>query len=205
MPVETGMISDAEAEAMAAGEAAPPSAAVTDAPDVTRHPETPQVDATPPAPAPPTPDPAPTVSTVSPDEVLDAAESPNVPPPEVAGLAVLEAEQQAQKPDTHPVVVVRGKTFRLRRKIPGMLLLKLTKTQVEVSRPAMQADAVAQAQALSASYDAMVKLVLPEEQDAFVEWCEDAEPEIEMSELMQDVLKQMMEAVTGHPTQSASA
>lgn len=135
-----------------------------------------------------------------PDDVLagaaEAAQASAPPPSEVASVEVLSAEQAAAA--GNPVVEIRGRTFRLRSSVPGMLLLELSKAQSNLQAPGAAADPAKQAAALAKTGDAITKLVVAEERNDFIEWCEDAEPPLEMVELMGYIGKMMTE-ITGRP------
>lgn len=119
------------------------------------------------------------------------------PPPEVASVEVLAAEVAAV--DGAPTVTVRDRVFRLRSKVPGMLLMQLSKAQTDLAAPGALQDSGKQAAALAKTSDAITKLVVGEERSDFIEWCEDAEPPMEMPELM-SLVGEMMVAITGRPT-----
>lgn len=163
MPVETGMIPDAEADAMAQEAARDEAAAVSD----------------------------PTVLAVT------EPTGPTGPPPEVASVDVLAAEAAAA--EGRPFVDVRGRRFHLRPKVPGMLLMQLSKSQTDLSSYGADTDPVRQAAALAKASDALTKLVVAEERQDFIDWCEDVDPPVEMPELMALVGK-MMEVISGRPT-----
>lgn len=124
-----------------------------------------------------------------------SASSP--PPPEVASVDVLAAEAAAA--DDLPTVLVRDRVFRLRSKVPGMLLMQLSKAQSDLQAPGALANPNKQAKALATTNDAVTKLVAAEDRDDFIEFCEDAEPPMEMTELM-GLVGEMMTAITGRPS-----
>lgn len=139
------------------------------------------------------------------DDVLAGATTaaPAPPPPEVAGIEVLAAEQEASGEDTRPFVDVRGKRFFLRSKVPGMLLMQLSKAQTDLQAKGASLDTNRQAAAIAKTSDALTKLVVEEQRTDFIEHCEDIDPPIEMGELM-GLVGEMMVAITGRPTGSAS-
>lgn len=136
-----------------------------------------------------------------PDDVLagaaEAAQASAPPPAEVASVEVLTAEQAAATGS--PFVEVRGRRFNLRPKVPGMLLMQLSKAQTDLRAPGAADDPAKQAAALAKASDAITKLVVEAERHDFIEWCEDAEPSLEMVELM-GFVGEMMTAITGRPT-----
>lgn len=135
------------------------------------------------------------------DGVLAAAEAaaaPSGPPPEVASVEVLTAEEAAR--NGSPQVEVRGRMFRLLPEIPGMLLLQLTLAQKKVRNSPNKTDY--QVDALAATGDLICSLVIEDEREEFIEACVHAQPTLGMEELM-GMMRQMMEEITGRPTGSA--
>lgn len=137
------------------------------------------------------------------DDVLaDAGQTKATPPPaEIASVDVLAAEKAAT--EGTPTIPVRGQVFRLRSKIPGMLLLQLTRAQQDIQSPGGMEDPVKQSRVLATTFDTITKLVVGEDRDAFINWCEDAEPPLEMVEIT-SLLSEMMTEITGRPTSPAS-
>lgn len=134
------------------------------------------------------------------DDVLAGANEAEqgIPPAEVASVDVVAAELTGTEVKQ---VDVRGKKFKVRSAVPGMLILQLTKAQTVLQAPGAEADPIRQAQALATTHDAITKLVAPDDRANFIEWCEDVEPPMDMEEVM-GLVGTMMEAITGRPTQS---
>jgi len=132
-----------------------------------------------------------------------AAPTSSGPPPEVASVEVLEAEVANTEPGNNPVLRVRGETFKLRKKVPGMLLMQMSKAQTDLGSPGIDESFERQARALSKISDVVTKLVSAEDRERFIEWSEDVEPELDM-EAMMGLVNEMMEEITGRPTGSAS-
>jgi len=127
-------------------------------------------------------------------------ESKGAPPPgTVAGLDAIDNEPAA---DEIRKIKVRDREFTLRSSLPGMLLMRLTKKQMELSKPGAVNDPMKQAEALSATGDMISKLVVEAEREDFIDYLEDVDPPVEVTELMK-LMQEMTERVTGRPTQSA--
>lgn len=140
------------------------------------------------------------------EDVVPSAPTATGPPPTVAGLDAVAAEPPSN-PSAEggvadaPFVDVRDRRFTLRSAIPGMLLMRLTDTQVKLQRAGN--DQRRQLEALAMTGETIAKLVVEAERDDFIEYLETTEPPIETKEVS-DLVRKMMEAVTGRPTQSAS-
>lgn len=133
-------------------------------------------------------------------QAVEQDEAPIPPPPtSIAGVDVIDAEPSAED-DDRPYVIVRGRTFHLRAAVPGLLLMRLAKSQVEVQQA--QDDPAAQAAVMAATGDSITKLVVAEERRDFTSFVEEIDPPIEVRELMA-MVKEMLEKVAGRPTQSA--
>lgn len=129
---------------------------------------------------------------------------PTAPPSPVAGLDAVDAEPrpvgEEGEAQSAPTVTVRDKVFTLRSGVPGMLLMRLAKGQIEVSEA--QDDPDKQAMVMAAIGDSITKLVVKGERSAFTNWLEEVDPPVEVPELMA-LVKEMMGKVAGRPTQSA--
>lgn len=134
------------------------------------------------------------------DAVQQSEQVPS-PPTDVAGLEALDNE-----PDENPMLDVRGRSFRLRSVLPSMLIGRLNKT-AESARGLLgkefkdltpsQADRFQSA--VAASYDALIKMVVEDDRQDFVSWCEDVEPPINSTE-QAELLRTAVETIVGRPT-----
>jgi hypothetical protein len=144
-----------------------------------------------------------------PDEIVGDGDGDNPELPEsVAGLAPLAAEVEAKAAaaDGGLFVEVRDHKFRLRSALPGMLIMDLADKQSKLKGGV--GDQQSQAAVFAALGRSMTFLVVAEERESFAEFLIEAEPPIEIDELIggEDggVLGRMMEVVSGRPTQSVS-
>lgn len=143
-----------------------------------------------------------------PDEMVDGETDNPALPESVAGLAPLAAEVEAKETaaTTGLFVEVRDQRFRLRSALPGMLIMDLADKQSKLKGGV--GDQQSQAAVFAALGRSMTYLIVAEEREAFSEFLIDAEPPIEIEELIGGddggVLGRMMEAVSGRPTQSVS-
>jgi hypothetical protein len=141
------------------------------------------------------------------DDVLDAAStgsgSTGPPPDEIASVDVIVAEAAANEDGGSPVLKTRGEVFALRSKVPGMLLMQLSKAQADITSANAETDFVKQSKALVKISDVITKLIAAEDRDRFIEWSEDTDPPLEMADLM-ELVGEMMTEITGRPTEPAS-
>lgn len=128
-----------------------------------------------------------------------------MPPQEVAGLDPVVNEPE---PDEGLYLPVRDRRFKLRNGIPGVLVGRITKTAqavgalnlgerdpstyTESERRKIQA-------AIVASFDGLTKLIVEDERDGFIEWCEDVDPVLGDKE-QGELLATALETITGRPT-----
>lgn len=141
------------------------------------------------------------------DDVLDGAstgsDSTGPPPDEIASVDVIAAETEANEDGGSPVLRVQGEVFKLRSKVPGMLLMQLSKAQNDIQSANAETDFIKQSKALGKISDVITKLIAADDRDRFIEWAEDTDPPLEITDLM-GFVGEMMTEITGRPTEPAS-
>lgn len=123
----------------------------------------------------------------TPDIPADADEP--TPVNAAAAVATLATEAEVDE-DTRPTVKVRDRTFHLRRKLPGMVMLRLSAAADPTTPVPAQ---------MSAMFTFFRKIVASDEAEDFIAYLEDADPEIEFDELT-EVMNEAMEVLGGRPT-----
>ena len=142
-----------------------------------------------------------------PSQTTPEAPPPAAPPPDnVGGQAALDGEDGG---DGRPVLrheVLGDRTFHLRSGVPSALLGRLQSTARKVvpladkrNEDMTDADKQAAMDSQVAFFDAVVKLIVAEERDAFVEYCEDRDPVID-GDGWALLLGAAIETVSGRPT-----
>lgn len=128
-----------------------------------------------------------------------------LPPEQTAGLDPVVNEPE---PDAVLTLDVRGRSFRLRNGIPGVLVGRITKTAQAMSTLKLEGrdpktftvserDKVQGA--IVAAFDGLTKLVVEDERDEFIDWCEDVDPVLTDRE-QGELLSKALETISGRPT-----
>lgn len=141
-----------------------------------------------------------------PVDPIDESTTKLGPPASVAGIEAIASEPTADEPSIVDICEKLGRpgSFKvtLRSEIPGMLLMRMMKKQAELQKPSAVNDQNAQMEALAVTGDMIMKLVIHNDQARLVDYLEDTDPPIGITELM-GLMRELTEMVAGRPTPSA--
>lgn len=108
-----------------------------------------------------------------------------------AAVDALEAEESGEAPDTHDVLVVRDRRFRLVNAISAMTMMRLSAASDPKTTVPEQMGAIK---------GFLERVIVKDDREEFLVFLEDAEPVIDFEEINQ-ILTDATEAIAARPTQ----